>query len=611
MPADQPLPTIPGYEVLRKLGQGGMGVVYEAKRRADELRVALKMIVGARPEHVLRFRREAQAVSRLRHPNIVQLYDTGECQGLPYFTMELVLGGSLADRRHTLPLPAGSAANIVEVLARAINYAHGQGIIHRDLTPANVLLTLAGKPKISDFGLAKCLEDESDLTSSGRIMGTPGYLAPELAWGKTKDAGPAVDVYALGAILYELLTGQPPFRGPLMDILDQVRFEPPRRPTSLRPEVPTDLELICLKCLFKKPEQRYTTAEALADELRRFGEGKPVQTQPPPIPAEADDQSHREVLPEVGAEGGSSPPTRPWSGSRGVKGSRISPPPNYELLEEICTEPLAMVYKARQISLNRIIAYKVHCRGWWGGQEAHKRLDMEAALLSRFQHPNIVQIFDYGEYDDQTYLALEFLEGGSLSQRITGHPQSARQVAQVIQALALTMDYVHKHNFVHGHLTPHVVIFSTTGNPKITQFSLGRSPQLGMDDLASGKSRILGSPCYMAPEQLRGGFVGSPTLSIGGVIGPSADVYALGAILYEMLTGRPPFRGPTTRELAHFLDEIVWKKEPERPRSINPRVGRRLEAICLKCLQKDPAHRQQSASELADDLGRYLRSWFG
>src|SRR5262249_31092952 len=136
MPAGQPLPTIHGYEILRKLGQGGMGIVYEAKRMADDLRLALKMIVGARFEHVLRFRREAQAVARLRHPNIVQLYDTGECQGLPYFTMELVLGGSLADRRHTLPLPTGPAAEIVEVLARAIHYAHRQGIIHRDLTPA-------------------------------------------------------------------------------------------------------------------------------------------------------------------------------------------------------------------------------------------------------------------------------------------------------------------------------------------------------------------------------------------------------------------------------------------------------------------------------------------
>jgi serine/threonine-protein kinase len=266
MAAEHPLPNIPGYQLLRTLGQGGMGVVFEATRLADDRRLALKMIVGARPEHVLRFRREARVLAQLRHPNFVQIYDTGECQGLPYFTMELVEGGSLSDRRSTFPLGVRPAAALVELLARAISYAHGRGIVHRDLKPANVLFGPGGQPKIADFGLAKYLDEDAQLTSSGHVMGTPAYMAPELAWGKTKEAGPAVDIYALGAILYELLTGQSPFRGPVVEVLDQVRFEPPRRPTFLRPDVPADLENICLKCLAKKPWQRYRTAGELADE---------------------------------------------------------------------------------------------------------------------------------------------------------------------------------------------------------------------------------------------------------------------------------------------------------------------------------------------------------
>src|SRR5262249_46570579 len=183
----QPLPDIPGYEFRKTLGQGGMGVVYEAVRLADRHRVALKMIVGARPEHVLRFRREVQAVTKLKHPNIVKLHDAGEHQGLPYFTMELVEGGSLAGQRASFPQPVRQAAALVESLANAIHYAHQQGIIHRDLTPGNVLLTSTGQPKISDFGLAKSLHEEGDLTSTGQIMGTPAYMAPEVAWGKTKE----------------------------------------------------------------------------------------------------------------------------------------------------------------------------------------------------------------------------------------------------------------------------------------------------------------------------------------------------------------------------------------------------------------------------------------
>jgi WD40 repeat protein/serine/threonine protein kinase len=277
-------PEIPGYEILGELGRGGMGVVYKA-RQADLNRfVALKMILAgahAEPEHLARFRREAEAVAQLEHPHIVQIHEIGQHQGLPFFCLEFVEGGSLAARLAGTPQPARQAAALVETLAQAMQVAHERGIVHRDLKPANVLLTAAGEPKISDFGLAKRLGADAGQTQSGAIMGSPSYMAPEQAAGSIHDIGPASDIYALGAILYELLTGRPPFRAAtVLDTLEQVRHQPPVPPRQLQPRTPRDLETICLKCLQKEIHLRYPSAAALADDLQRFLRGEPIQARP-------------------------------------------------------------------------------------------------------------------------------------------------------------------------------------------------------------------------------------------------------------------------------------------------------------------------------------------
>jgi serine/threonine-protein kinase len=276
-------PAIPGYEILEVLGRGGMGVVYKARQLSLNRLVALKMIMAgsyAPPEALERFRREARAVAVLQHPNIVQVFDVGEYQGQPFIALEYVAGGDLGAKVRNSPLGPAEAAHLVATLAGAVHHAHQKGIIHRDLKPANVLLTEDGTPKIADFGLVR-QADESGHTQMGAIVGTPNYMAPEQAAGHNKMIGPAVDVYALGSMLYELLTGQPPFRAdsPLNTLL-QVLNEEPAPPRRLRPDLPRDLELICLKCLQKLPEKRYTTAEALADDLRRFLSGAPVTDRP-------------------------------------------------------------------------------------------------------------------------------------------------------------------------------------------------------------------------------------------------------------------------------------------------------------------------------------------
>jgi hypothetical protein len=292
------LPVVRGYEILGLLGRGGMGVVYKARQTALKRLVALKMIPSAdfaSPQELSRFRAEAEAIARLRHPNIGQVYEVGEERGCPFFSLEFMEGGSLAARIDGTPQPPREAGGLVAVLARATHAAHQAGIVHRDLKPANVLLAACGVatdatpqaalpvPKITDFGLAKRLDGGSDQTHSGVILGTPSYMAPEQAEGRVKEVGPAADIYALAAILYELLTGRPPFKAATSrDMIEQVCTREPVPPSQLQPTVPRDLETVCLKGLRKDAARRYATAQDLADDLQRWLEGRPILARPVP-----------------------------------------------------------------------------------------------------------------------------------------------------------------------------------------------------------------------------------------------------------------------------------------------------------------------------------------
>jgi serine/threonine protein kinase/Tfp pilus assembly protein PilF len=284
-PADWP--NIPGYQITQRLGEGGMGVVYEARQIGLKRRVALKMIRGgaaARPELVNRFRIEAEAVARLRHPNIMQIFDIGEVHGLPFVSFELLEGGRLADRLSGTPLPGHPAAELVATLALAIEAAHQAGIVHRDLKPTNVLFAADGTPKITDFGLAKRIDSDDGQTETGQILGSPSYMAPEQARGHVRGIGPAADVYALGAILYEMITGRPPFKGETrIETLRQVIADDPVAPSRLAPLVARDLETICLKCLNKESTKRYPSARALADDLGRYCNGESIKARPTPF----------------------------------------------------------------------------------------------------------------------------------------------------------------------------------------------------------------------------------------------------------------------------------------------------------------------------------------
>jgi Protein kinase domain len=274
---------VPGYEIQGELGRGGMGVVYKARQIRLNRLVALKMILAgghAGQADLARFHTEAEAIAHLQHPNIIQVHEIGEHDGKPFFSLEFCTGGSLDRKLDGTPLKPQDAAQLVQTLARAMHAAHEKNVIHRDLKPANVLLAEDGTPKITDFGLAKKLDDVGQ-TATGAIMGTPSYMAPEQASGLSKAIGPAADIYALGAILYELLAGRPPFKAAsALDTILQVVGEEPVPLQQLQSRTPKDLDTICLKCLAKEPTRRYATALDLADDLQRWQDGEPILARP-------------------------------------------------------------------------------------------------------------------------------------------------------------------------------------------------------------------------------------------------------------------------------------------------------------------------------------------
>ena len=286
------LPTLKyfgDYELLEEIARGGMGIVYRARQKSLDRIVAVKLLLlgqYASEEFIHRFRIEASAAASLQHPNIVAIHEVGVHQDQHYFTMDFVDGPNLAQLVRDQPLTAKRAAGYVKTIAEAIHFAHTRRILHRDLKPSNVLIDSNDQPRVTDFGLAKKLSDESDLTLTGQVMGSPSFMPPEQALGDRGTMGPASDVYSLGAILYHALTGRPPFVGQsVADTLHQVETKEPIAPRLLVPSVPVDLETICLKCLEKEPGRRYATAAELAEDLGRWLQLIPIRARPMSTPA--------------------------------------------------------------------------------------------------------------------------------------------------------------------------------------------------------------------------------------------------------------------------------------------------------------------------------------
>jgi serine/threonine protein kinase len=580
-PPPQPpvIPSVPGYEVQERLGQGGQGVIYRARHGRLNLPVALKMLRGGiweSPEARARFAVEARAVAGLTHPHVVRVYDFGEYEGWPYFSMELVEGGSLKDRLAAGgPLPPAAAAALVETLARAVQFVHDRHIIHRDLKPANVLLAADDTPKLTDFGLAKRLDDDPGLTTSRAVLGTACYMAPEQAEGRTKEVGPAADVWALGAILYECLTGRPPFKGDsYAATVAMVVHDEPVPPRRLRPEVPEDLEAISLRCLHKEAAERYPSAAALAADLRRFLAGEPVE-------AVTVDVLERHAR---------------WATKLG-----------YELVELLACGRSGYAYHARKLRIGRSVMLKINLPAGTPGV-APDRFRRQGEMMSHINHPNVVQIYDHDERGGVDYLILEHVEGGSLAGHLWRRaatdpdpgstsfgfrhaPMPPHEAVALVEPLARAAHHLHELGIVHGAIHPGVILLTRGGTPKLSGLGTARR----LDDARPLDRHAFArvAPNYLAPEQLEGR---------AADLGPATDVYGLGATLYELLAGEPPFLAETLQRTRDWALTRPPKPLPQTPDGVPPRLA----SVCERCLEKDPARRYAGAAALADDLHRIL-----
>jgi serine/threonine protein kinase len=593
-----PWPTIPGFEILRELGRGGMGVVYKARQTSSNRFVALKLIRDsalAGPQERGRFRIEAEAAARMRHPNIVQIYQVGEHEGRPYFAMELVEGGGLDRRLAGQPQAPEEAAKLVRTVALAVQHAHEQKIVHRDLKPANILLQrseVRGQksevgsqqsqqgqssssdlcplisdlcPKITDFSLAKRLDTDSTAwTRDGDVLGTANYMAPEQAAGRVTEIGPAVDIYALGAILYELLTGRPPFQADSWNqTVQRVLLDEPVPPWQLRPGLPRDLETVCLKCLEKEPVRRYASALELAEDLERFLKGEPVAA----VPLGA-----RERLARVAARDG------------------------YQIVDEIGRGPRSVVYHALSGPLQQAVAVKVFAAGMCTREEWEARLRRAADLRAPLTHPSIVPVHGAGWWDGSPYLALEHVPHRSLADKLTGRPYSILEALRLLEQLAEIVSYLHRQGVMHGNLKPSNILLAATDIPRIVDIHL-----------TSGLFQISLHPDdpppaglgYLAPEQLESRLE-SASARPDAELRPYTDIYGLGTILYELLTGRPPYTGTTVRAIV----EQIAGHDPVPPSRLNSKVTLGIESCCLRCLRKNPWRRYHRVY----DFIRRLRS---
>jgi serine/threonine protein kinase len=591
-PADWP--TVPGFEILAELGRGGMGVVYKARQVSPNRLVALKLIRDgalAGPQERARFCIEAEAAARMQHPHVVQIYEVGEHAGRPYFAMEFVEGGSLDQHLAGRPLPARQAAELLRTVALAVQHAHAQKIVHRDLKPANILLQRTENreqrtentgrkpaedgrsptadrdslssgfcPKLTDFGLAKRLDSESTAwTRDGAVLGTAGYMAPEQAAGRVREISLAADVYALGAILYELLTGRPPFQADSWNqMVEQVLHDEPDPPTRLQPDVPRDLETVCLKCLEKEAGRRYVSAGELADDLGRFLEGRPIAAVP---------LGESERLARLAARDG------------------------YQLVGEIGHGPRSTVYHALYGPLKQAVALKVFRPGACTREEWDARLQHGADLWAALAHPQIVPVHRAGWWDGAPYVAQEYVPQGSLAAKLASQSASPpyahgreklAAALRLVEQLTEIVIYLHRQGVVHANLKPSNVLLAADGIPRLLDLHptgglfQGALPADDADPAGLG---------YLAPELIHEPGT-EPRLS--------ADIYGLGLILYELLTGRPPFTATTARQMR----ELVQSQDPVPPSRLNSQVTSPLEAFCLRCLHKNPWRRYYRAYDV-------------
>jgi eukaryotic-like serine/threonine-protein kinase len=567
--------TVSHYRILDRLGGGGMGVVYKAIDLKLDRPVALKFLAaqrGAAEEHKRRFIREAKAASALDHPNICTVYEIDETpDGALFIAMALCEGETLRDRIARGPLPVGEAVAIAEQIAAGLARAHGRGIVHRDVKPANVIVAPDGQVKIVDFGIAK-LADQSRLTRAGTTVGTAGYMSPEQLHGEEPD--PRTDVWSLGVVIYEMVTGRSPFEaGSETEMVRAILKRAQRPMAALRPGVPPLLERIVERALAKRPEDRTPSMDAMSAELRSLaaGLGTPSRASDP-------DRTVVEIprpLPP--------PPPPPVADTReGLHGQAVGP---YEILEILGGGGMGVVYKARDTRLARVVALKFLPPELTRDRESKLRFEQEARAASSLDHPNLCTILEMGEAPDgRLYIAMPCYDGETLRRRIELGVLPVDEAVDVALQIARGLAKAHRNGIVHRDIKPANLIVTSDGVVKILDFGLAK---LAGSAAISHAGSSAGTPAYMSPEQAR-----------GDEVDPRTDLWSLGVVLYEMLTGRRPFRGE--REQAVIYSILHERAQPLR--ELRPEVPPELARIVERLMAKEPEDRYPTDDAAIADL---------
>jgi serine/threonine-protein kinase len=572
-----------------------MGIVYQAEDTLLKRRVAVKLLPESEAfdqETRQRFVREARSAGRLNHPHVVTIHEIDQRDGVYYIVMEMMEGGNVQDMlRARGKIPWREATRILVDACRGLAAAHAAGLIHRDLKPANLMCTREGVVKLADFGMARPAQASSaGITVPGAVLGTLDFMSPEQCRGEPLDG--RTDIYALGATYFTLLTGHPPYPGDgSLEVIFAHCAQSIPDPRAGAPDIPAGCAAVVRRALAKYPAERQASATEMLNQLLALlpSDDAMAIAAAPPLPAAAAEGAGQPLAaPRAAAltDPGISPPRAPAAASK---------IPGYEIVREVGRGGMGVVYEARQAGLNRTVALKMILAGEHAEETDLARFRTEAEAIASLQHPNVVQIFEVGEWRagggraPLPFLALEYVDGGSLEEQLAKNLPPPRQAAGLVEVLARAVHYAHQKGILHRDLKPANVLLTADGIPKITDFGLAKRLGAGAQTQTGA---LVGTPSYMAPEQ-----AGGETRRVGC----ATDVYALGAVLYECLTGRPPFRGQSA------LDTLqqVRTQDPVAPRAMQPKVPRDLETICLKCLHKEPSRRYATASELAEDLRRF------
>jgi serine/threonine protein kinase/tetratricopeptide (TPR) repeat protein len=558
------------YQVLKRLGEGGMGAVYKARDHELDRLVALKVIrpeLAGHPDILRRFKQELILARQVTHKNVVRIFDLGSADGRKFITMDYIEGrdlkGILVERGK---LPAGEVVPIFQQICRGLEAAHVEGVVHRDLKPQNVMVDDAGRVWLMDFGLARSME-LAGLTRTGVLMGTPDYMSPEQARAEKVDA--RSDLFSLGIIVYEMLTGRLPFEADTLMAKLLQRVQQRATPvTEVDPDIPASLGAVVGKCLERDVAKRYQSVGEILDDL-------------------SGDAKTNGSSSSSSASQGASAASNASSISISTLGPGSQFGPRYRIESEIGEGGMGKVYKAQDNELDRTVALKLIRPELARDASSLQRFKQELLLASRISHRNILRIHDLGDVGGVKFISMAYIQGMDLHELIArmGKLQTER-VVNIARQLAGALEAAHAEGVVHRDLKPRNVLITVEDHVYVSDFGLAKS--LDTDNTAMTRAgEVLGTPRYMSPEQAES----KPA-------DHRSDLYSLGVILYEMATGEVPF---TAESSLQVMFQHV-QQPPKDPRLLNPETPEYLASIILKCLSKDPALRYQSATELLRDL---------